>query len=261
MRAPLLLAVLLAAGCCPKRYERPTPVETAPSAEALLAAMRGHADRVVSLELVTRMEFYRDAQALKGTVEALGKRPGKLRFEALDPAGANTLAVTVSDGQRFFSHERGKPDCYTGRACAENVSRLIPLPFDPETIVDVLVGAAPVIEHDSAEGGWDDCEGAFRVRLRRGEVRQTIWLRPQSHVAHKTEVFRGDTLLFRLTWKDVAPQDGIDLPRRIRFESDEQDTDLSVDIREAWLNQVDSDKPFEVRCPQNTSQRLLPCRK
>lgn len=250
---------LLIGGCCPRLFTPPdTPISDAAD---LLKRNRDHGSRIVSIELLTRMSWYADSQARKGTVEVLARRPSKVRFEALDPAGANTVAVMISDGERFTSHERGQADCFTGEACRENIARLLPLAFEGEQLFDALVGTAPIILHETATGGWDECQGAYEIVLSRAadETVQELWLRPDSFAAIRTKVTRAGQLLYELTWDDFEPVDAIPFPRRVHFESPERDTDLSVKVREVYLNSVDTDEPFAPACPSGTTHRELRC--
>ena len=224
--------------------------------------MQAHSSKVQSFEYLTRMTYYGDDAARKGAVEVLAKRPGSFRFEALDPAGANTIAVLATDCERFMSHERGKSECAVGKACPANLARLLPLAFECEQLFELLGGGAPLILHDSVSGGWDDCEGAYRVALTRkaDQTVQQIWLRPDTFGPVKVKVTTAGKLAFEIDYDEFEKRDDILLPRKIRFKSPARDTDLGVEIREQFLNSVDTDVPFKPVCPAGTLERELQCR-
>lgn len=257
---PLLALIIALGGCCAERFERPEqPIE---DPEELLRRMHEHSARVQSFEYITRMSFYADNEARKGRVEILAKRPAAFRFEALTPTD-DTVAVLISDGERFISHERGQPVCYTGQACGANVSRMLPMRFEGTELFELLSGAAPVLsESDRSQGGWDECEGAYRVLLERDrdQSSQEIWLRPDTFGAIKVRMTRAGELEFEIEMEDFETLDGILLPRTLSFESPHKDIDLSVELREVFLNGVDTGVPFKPTCPTGTTRQVLPCR-
>ncbi|MFT7622034.1 MAG: hypothetical protein ACI9WU_001199 [Myxococcota bacterium] len=263
LRIWLVWVGLVVSGCgCPKLFEAPPMPTGGPDAPTLLSQMRAHADRVQSLELVTRMDYFAEAgQARKGTVEVLARRPASVRFEVIDPAGANTMAILMSDGTRFASHERGQATCYVGDACASNIARLLPLPFKADELFDIFAGGAPLLAPSQSTASWDDCKGAWRVvQERQDGVIHRLWIRPDTGAAIESTMHRGETLLYRLTWDDYELADGVPVARKLHYEAPEGSVDLSMSIREAFLNSVDSDQPFVVGCPSGTTQRELQCR-
>ena len=64
--------------------------------------------------------------------EPVAERPAKLHASVLSPTD-DLLAVTVSDGTRFSSFERGGELCLEGGSCPENVTRLLGVPWAART--------------------------------------------------------------------------------------------------------------------------------
>ena len=222
--------------------------------------MRAYAQQTTSMAYTTRMEFYGPNGVIKGKVDLLGKRPGSFRFEGLTPSD-DTVALLISDGKRFISHERGQRVCYVGRACVENVSRLIPLPFDGERLFDLLVGGAPTLLDATAEGTWDDCMGAYRLTLKAGVERQTIWLRPDIFAPIRVEMRRSGAEIFRIEYDDFGTLDGILQAQSMRYISDEKEIDLTMVLRNVERNGLNDSAPlFRTDCPAGTEGRELPCR-
>jgi len=259
-RVLLFAVVSTLAGCCPSRFDR--PAGEVPTADVAIDRMRAHVSKVESFEFLTRMSYYGETGARKGRVELLGRAPATFRMEALTPSD-DTVAILISDGERFVSHERGQTTCYTGAACADNVSKLLPVSLEGPDLYAVLVGGAPVIVHDEATVEWDECEGLWKVILREKASAQQmeIWLRPDTGSAMKARLSDTSGERFVITWDDFETTDGVNLPRTLRFTSPIGDTDLEVEIREAWLNQVkDTGDVFVPQCPPGTRGQELLCR-
>ncbi len=255
-------------GCCAHRFERPAgPLPTTAAALDAIAARRG---AIPSFELDTRLEFFGDGKRLKGKVGLLGRRPAaggesQLRFEALTPSD-DTLALLITDGRRFSSHERGAPDCLTGEACPRNVARLLPIDLYPDALYDALTGTPLAVAGD-ATLTWDDCEGTLRVEGLRptlapgdaGLERVTLFLSPVDYVAIRTEIRRGEEVVLTLEYSDYerATPDAPSLPGTIRVRGSA--AELEIDIREAFLGETLDAELFAPTCPAGTTPRELPC--
>jgi len=208
----------------------------------------------------TRMEHYGPDGVVKGKVDVLGKRPGQFRFEALTPSD-DTLAVLVSDGMRFMSHQRGQSVCYVGPACVENVSRILPLPFHGEQLFDLLVGGVPLMESDRPTGTWNECEGVYELRLARGDWEEVVWIRPDVYAPVRVVMLRGGLEQFRIDYDDFELIGGVHQAQLMRYVSKTRDVDLTMSIRDAERNGIASPESlFRVECPSGTERRELPCR-
>ena len=245
-------------GCCTHRFAKPAQPLTDP--QSVMDGVTKRAALLQSFEFNTRVAHYGQAGVFKAAVDVLGHRPAQLRFEVLSPTD-DTLAVVVSDGKRFMSHERGKPRCLVGLACAANVSRLLPIAFEGTELFDLLTGGTSFLTHDQAEVTWDECEGAYRLTLRRqvDATEQTVWLSPDSFVTAKMRVVRKNKELFVLQYDDFRTIGGVELPFAIRLTSEHRGTDLSIDLREAYINQTKPGTLFEPTCPQGTQEKEVPC--
>src|SRR5512146_1360610 len=98
MRSTLVVALLLAtAGCPPPKVKRSYPE---PSAEALLAHVRGVRERVRSLRADTLSDARVGGERANVTVLMMAEWGGKLRFMAMNP-NDSAAADLASDGQSF----------------------------------------------------------------------------------------------------------------------------------------------------------------
>ena len=255
-----LCAGLVASGCCAERFARPAELLSEP--EQLAQRMHTRAQRVRSLEYLTRMSYYGEQGARKGRVEILAQRPKQVRFEAMSPTD-DTLAFLASDGERFASHERGQARCLVGEACAANISRLLPVRLEGEELFEVLIGAGVPLHYDEATLQWNDCEGVYELTVAQGEdasrLVQTVWVRPDTFAAIRVRRTRGGEPLFQLDFDNFQTVDGISIPMTLSLVAEQGDTDVRIEVREAYLNQVDSAVPFQPTCPTGTNPEELPC--
>ncbi|HIA01431.1 MAG TPA: hypothetical protein EYN66_05905 [Myxococcales bacterium] len=224
--------------------------------------------KVLSFEYSTRVEYYGTDGVQKGKVDILGRRASdgprsssELRFEVLSPTD-DTLAVLITDGKAFMSHERGRLLCHIGEACPANVSRLLPVAFSSSQWFSLLTGGVPLIAHDTQKIQWDDCEGGYLLTLENTARRliQKIWISPISYSPFMLQVQLAGREEYRIKFEKVAEVSGIRIPKRIHFKSERHSVDLSMEIRELWLNQVTDGRVFDLQCPDGTQRKELICR-
>ena len=248
-----------AAACCPPRHSPPPDAYT--EAAPLLAEAERRAEGVTRLLAESRVEYYGSDGVRKGRVVVVVGRPAAVRFEALSPT-QDFLALLVSDGTRFVSFQRGDDRCFLGPACPLNVGRLLPIALPGEAVVRVLLGEAPVIDHDQAEVTFNTRTGHYDVVLEattRGE-KQRISFDPEDLSPREARVWRADKLLFRVSWESWKRRDGVALPREIRFRMPSGDVDLSIRYRDLEVNPSDvTDETFRFECPKGTERWWLDC--
>jgi outer membrane lipoprotein-sorting protein len=247
----------------------PPPPDMVESAEEILRLARGQGQAVTSLSTEARISVYGPEGARKGRMVLLAQRPASLHASVLSPTD-DLLAVTVSDGTRFTSFERGAPICHQGESCPENVTRLLPVPLDGADLVSILLGAPPKIGAQSPTTTWDARAGAYRidgVLAPRDDGTpggaMTLW------VSH------GDWLLKRLsfdgvaplppssrvvvTWDDPQQVSGRSFPHRIRMSVEKAGLDVQLRYRDVELNAELGEDAFRTPCPPGTEIYEAPC--
>ncbi len=172
-RLGLLFFALLAA--CPSTTT-PRPYAP-PSAEALIGhigALRQHAS---TLNAETKTDVRLGDQRANVTVYMLAAPGGKLRFQALDPNNA-TAADLASDGKTYCMLDVHANCGECGPATPENVARLVRIPLEPDEIVTVLLGGAPVLDGDATNisDEWDPNGGHEVLTIRAGDRVERIVL-------------------------------------------------------------------------------------
>ncbi len=150
----LVLAVAVAA-CGGGQRPRPYP---APEAKTLVDHIAGLRERAPTLNAETRTDFRLDKDRVNLTVLMLAAWGGKLRFQAQDP-NSSMAADLASDGKRycFIDVHHNCAEC--GPATPENVARMIRIPLDPDDVIAVLLGGAPILAGTQATVEWDASEG------------------------------------------------------------------------------------------------------
>ncbi|MFT5432379.1 MAG: hypothetical protein ACI9OJ_003078, partial [Myxococcota bacterium] len=113
------------------------------------------------------------------------------------------------------------------------------------------------------------CEGLWKLTFTRrlgptekaAQRVEELWLRPDTHAAVKIRLVERDEERFVITFDDFEMTDGVLLARKMKFVSPIGDTDLEVELREVFLNQVDSSETdvFAPRCPAGATPQVLPC--
>ena len=248
-----------AAACCGPRHRPPEDAFT--EAAPLLAEAERRASSVERILAEARVEYYGSDGVRKGKVVVVAARPDAVRFEALSPT-EDFLALLVSDGDRFVSFQRGDDRCFVGPACPLNVGRLLPLALPGAAVVHVLLGEAPVIAHDRAEVAFDTKTGRYDVTLEapdRGE-RQRISFDTEDLAPREARVWRGDRLLFRVTWQEWKRRGGVRLPQKIRFRMPAGEVDLSIAYRDLDVNPADvGPETFRFAGPAGTTRWWLDC--
>ncbi len=228
-------ALVVLAACPSPRVERPYP---APDAAEVARSVRGVRQRAASLSAETRSDFRLGKERVNLKVYMLAAWGGKLRFQAMSP-NDSTAADLASDGKTYCFMDVNANCAACGRATPESVASLIRIPLEPDQVVAVLLGSAPLLDGDAtlawkadggrevltvAKDGWKE-----RVELdgtaKRWDVLEAELTGPDGNVAwnlrHKdfhdvggvrlpgASLFEqgGDTV--RITWKDQTVGEAI----------------------------------------------------
>lgn len=246
----------------PPREPLTTPEAVLERARAFLATGPAHAI------LEARASQYSDAGGIKGKVEILLARPGRVRFTGLSPTD-DLVSVLATDGQRFTAFERGQKSCWVGRACAANVGRFTGFALEPDELLGVLIGRPPLIAYDQATLGWDRAVGGYRVDLvgtsaalggDKGKVVRLFVghedgriLGLQVRAGAKVEVdVRYDD------WRRVGEHGDL-MPGRVDVRMARGSTDLRIVYRDIDVATPIEDAAFVFECPTGTTLEEQPC--
>lgn len=256
-RALLVVAVIALAGCPGGSIGPPPDVLTDPAAVIDLATPDLAGLRTLAVE--ARATQYSAAQVIKGKVAILVARPASVRFSGLSPTD-DVVSVLATDGERFTSFERGGKVCSTGRACPENVGRLVPIALEPEQLASVLFGRPPLIVHAAESVTWDREAGAYRLELEgQGGVTQRLWITHGRGDVKRAQLVRDGKVQVDLAYDDFSDEGGFRLPHRLDVKMARGDVDLRLVYREVDVN-LDLDAgAFRIACPEGVRVEELPC--
>jgi len=262
-RVLLALVLFWSQGC---GRQVPPPSDMLENADEVLRLATERVQAVASLSADTRVSMYGPQGARKGRLILLAERPAKLHASVLSPTD-DLLAVTVSDGARFSSFERGGEICLEGGSCPENVTRLLGVPLGGADLVSVLLGAPPRIGAITPTTGWDARVGAYRIDgLLAGQETQrsiTLWIGHGDWTLRRI-TFDGSAPLptgsrVEVTWEDLTEVSGHLVPHRVRMKVDKVGLDVQLRYRDVGLNEDLSEEAFRVPCPPGTRIQEVPC--
>ena len=196
----------------------------APSAEELLQAVRARQAAVRGVNVETRATSWLGGERVRGTVQMLVERSGRLRFEA-EVALQGTMAVLTVDGGQFAFIDHQKHLFRKGPACPANVAALIRIPLAPAEVAAILLGDIPLPEGSKAVSvEWDGARGADVLAVE-SQAGTKLWLglrRPNPQITTWDVVFvegldPGARGRWRVSYEDFERVSGVALPRLVRF--------------------------------------------
>lgn len=260
-----LLALVLFTGCPQGGVSAPADEHTDP--EAVLELARAYiATGPAALTIEARASQYSDRGGLKGKVEILAERPGRLRMSGLSPTD-DMVSVLATDGARFTSFERGAKFCFVGRACPSNVGRFASIPLEADELVGVLIGRPPIIPHGEKRLSWDKDVGGYRLELfgagadlamARGRV-QRLWIGHDDGRVLRTALVDGGKTKVDVRYSEFSRRGGHLLPTRLDAKLAREATDLRLEYRDIDVAPELGDGAFNFVCPSGTTLEELPC--
>lgn len=261
-RALLLAPVaLLVLGGCPARLA-PKPVDALTNAADVMALVHARSNGVRSISAEARVSIYGEQGARKAKMIIVARRPAALHFQALAPTD-QMLGLLATDGAQFTSFESGGKVCYTGSACPENVSRMLPIiDMDGADIVELLAGGVPVFSYEKMEVSWDGARGGYRLDLTADsppQVSQQIW------VAHGTGDVLGSRAVvggierFVLGFEDFTAHGDARIPHVLKAKIRDGKVDLRIVYRDVEVNGTVRDEAFAIPCPAALTEERLWC--
>ena len=262
----LIPLAVLAAGCAgnaPMIRNYP-----APSAEELLQAVRARQAAVRGINVETRATSWLGGERVRGTVQMLVERGGRLRFEA-EVSLQGTVAVLTVDGGQFAFIDHQKHLFRKGPACPANVAAMIRIPLAPAEVAAILLGDVPLPDGGKASAiEWDGSRGADVLSVE-SQVGAKLWLglrRPNSQIAAWDVVFvegldTGARGRWRVSYEDFERVFGVALPRLVRFAEPGKDFDdgVEIKIRERALNPTFPEGAFALAPPSGYKVELAAC--
>ena len=253
------------AGCASSNFARNYP---SPTADELLSAVRARQSRVRGINEETRTTSWLGGERVRGTVQMLVERNGRLRFEA-EVSLQGTVAALAVDGTEFTFIDHQKHIFRKGPACPANVAALIRIPLTATEVAAILLGDLPLPDGSKASAvDWDSKRGAdvLTVSLPSGT---TFWLglrRPNAAAPAWDIVYLEGSdsparARWRVSYEDFERVDGIAMPKLVRFAEPGKSFDDGVEIkvRERTLNPTFPEGAFVLSPPPGYAVEVASC--
>ena len=250
------LAIVLATGCPgPTRLARPY---SAPAANELLASLTARQAAIRGISMEARATSWLGGERVRGTVQMLAMRDGRLRFEA-EVSLQGTVAALAVDAGGFTYLDHQKHEFKKGPACPSNVASLLRIPLKPTEVAAMLLGDAPApTDPTLASIEWDDLRGVDLL-VYPGPGESTLWLgfrrgdprKPAWDLVFLEGMEKGADNRWRVAYDEPKDVDGVPLPQRIRFAEPGKSFDDGVEIkvRDRSLNPEPADGAFVLDAP------------
>jgi hypothetical protein len=170
MRRHILLMGLLSACGGGGNLVRPYPP---PTTATLLGHLTSLRERATALNAETLTDVRLASDRVNVQVDMLAVWGGKLRFQAYDPNHA-MAADLASDGKTYCLIDVHANCAECGPATPDTVARLVRIPLEPDQVVAVLLGGAPVIPGDATDE-WNANDGTEVVTVHgRGQTERLV---------------------------------------------------------------------------------------
>ena len=266
MCSVLILLASLATGCAGTAHMvRSYP---APSTDELLQAVRARQAAVRGINVETRATSWLGGERVRGTVQMLVERGGRLRFEAEVSLQGTVAALTVDGGQfAFIDHQ--KHLFRKGPACPANVAAMIRIPLAPAEVAAILLGDIPLPDGSKAAPvEWDSSRGAdvLAVESQAGAKLRLGMRRPNPQLPAWDVVFvegldAGARGRWQVSYEDFDRTSGVALPRLVRFAEPGKSFDdgVEIKIRERALNPAFPEGAFTLEPPSGYRVEVAAC--
>ncbi|HEV8324883.1 MAG TPA: DUF4292 domain-containing protein [Myxococcota bacterium] len=251
--APLALLALLAAAGCPRPH--PRPVEVFKSPDALVAAASAAAGKVVTLVGDMKVDSFDRKGGVKGKVKAdasfILRRPDELRIDVFDLGGVPLVSAVTSPGG-FALYDMGAKTYYYGPPSPCSMEVLLALPFGPAELVQVMLGAPPLLEGGTHSLRYNGKTGEYELKIARGEEKQECFFEATGPRLRACTLTRGDKVVSRLSyesWEEVEGLPGVRLPRRLYYEQPVESSDVLIKIKKVWVDKDLDPETFVLAAP------------
>jgi hypothetical protein len=241
----LFLAVLSG---CPRR-----PLDFGPRGEIrdpleLLSLTQAAEEQVVGVHGDGKARV--EAPQGKGSVGLFlsANRPDLVHLESLDFFGKPQAMLVAAQGE-FGLYQVEENRYYRGPATAANISRFLPVALPPEELVAVMLGQAPRIPDDTPELSVDSGERAYKVKLQRDAVTQTLWIHPLHYRVIKSELRGMDA--YDLKFEDFETVGAVTFPRKVTLKAEAASTEVELRYTDATVNAPPDLTLFELTPPEN----------
>jgi len=163
-RIAVLTAVFVAVLGC---HSVAPPVSRFPTAAAALDRIKAGFACQRGVRGEARIDQFSEHGRLRGKILLFASRPDRLRFDVMSPPPFNSIISTLTtENGRFALSDLRERKFFEGPASACNVARLTEVPLEPDVLVTLLGGRAPVLVHRDGELGMEwSTRGYYVIRI------------------------------------------------------------------------------------------------
>jgi len=231
---PLILALLLLAGCAGLRPAPPTRMALSP--EEALAQLQARQQSIRSFQGKGRITLLSPEQNYSGTGLVAGRLPATLKADVLDFLGRSLLSF-ASDGQevQVFIPKEGK--IFRGPASPRNLAAFIPPGVTLPQALRLLVGALPLNRGQPRKGELNAAQGLYVYEWSnsQGGLEERLWVDQELHPVK--EEWYGEDGTPRFT-AELAEYGSISpfLPGKITLRTEKPRVELRLAYKDLLLN-------------------------
>ena len=224
----ILVALLIQWGCAKK------PVEwSSRSADDLLHEIRKPVSSATAISGSARITSQTPESLRKGRTYFALKAPNQLLLEAVTPSD-ETVAVLVTNADKFMGFEVGDARCKTGAPCAENVGMLFPIALDSIQIIRLLHGSPPLIAGSMSEPSPLQDPPRLQVQIKHvNGALQTIDFSPDGKDVIESKITGEQGLSLRIAYSNHQNLNAeIRIPRDITVEDLARESRVRIEVSE-----------------------------
>jgi outer membrane lipoprotein-sorting protein len=254
LRSCSRLALALAATSLVACAHTPSPsagpdLRPLPEPARALELIREAGGKRQNLRALGRLTYFGEKGRVRLKAALLVERPGRFRFETISPL-EQPVDVMACDGDRQWLLSKEKLS--EGAATPENVARLLPLPMEPEDVVDTLLGGVPTSDRFTpSKIAWSDDRWVLTVASGDGDAgRLTIEPATKRVVAMDLLQGGGDVRV-SVSFEDFedAGEGFGEVPRKIGLRMPGRDLDVDIRLKEVDVNVALKKELFRIDAP------------
>ena len=245
------LLVLLVLSACAKPLP---PVWTEqPQADQLLARLAEQSHHYQALDATARVALTVQGKFVSTQQFLAVERPARLRTDVLTGFGQLLLQLATDGNNMAVLLNNTVPGRYLyGPATYQNLSRFVRIPLQLSDLVSFLLYSPPVASFSSAT--VTAAEGQLLLLLSNGARKQELVFDSQLRVT-EARYFKGETPELTVEYLQFSATH--DFPMQIKIVAPEQETTVSVVLKEVALNPVIDPNRFQLEKPADIQAEEL----
>lgn len=246
-RALALLPLCLLLAACPR-----VPVDFGKdgepkSAEELLKRIAVAESQIVTLKGDGKLGVNSPQGNGSVTLFVAVTHPSNIHLEQLDFFG-RPQGVLVTDGERFGLYNGQDAKYYRGPASPANLARFLPVVMPPAELAALLLGRMPRIRADATEMTFDDKEGVFVLKLVRGEIVQTVQVKPPTYRVVKSTVV--GLKAYDVEFGDIGVYGAVSIPKKAKLVAASAKTSVELTYKDITINEPPDLTLFDMAPPE-----------